>query len=131
MKTRARILVVGLALCGAGLCLAAAPFDGKSYEIKLVEVGSGKEQTDRLIFEGGTFDSVECRQYGFAKVPYEASQDDEDDEVWTFHAEARSEKEGLARWKGVVSGDRLKGTMEWIKDGQEPIRYEFRGSVKR
>jgi len=117
----ALLFVTAAGHVGAG---AAGALDGKSFEVK-VEQG-GDEQTDTLIFAEGTFDSVECRQYGFSAVPYQAEKKGD---RWLFSAEAHSEKEGVARWKGTVIGDSVSGTMEWIKAGQETIHYEFSGKL--
>lgn len=117
----------------AALCLAAVAFademagelDGSSFEVQVT--GGDDSWSDTLLFANGTFDSVECRQYGFGAVQYDVEKKGDS---WTFSAEASSEKEGVTHWKGTVSGNSISGTMEWTKPGQDPVVYEFSGASK-
>lgn len=106
----------------------AGPLDGKTFEVMVIDQSSGEETADTLLFANGTFDSVACRQYGFGKAPYEATQEGE---TWTFTAEAVSPEEGTTTWVGTISGDAIEGTMEWAKSGQNPMHYEFAGALKK
>lgn len=126
MKT-SRWVPLFLALCLATVAFPGDPagaLDGRRFA---VEVTDGHETLpDTLIFENGTFDSVECRQYGFGAVEYHATKKGDS---WTFSAQATSEKEGVARWEGIVDGDSISGSMVWSKAGQDPVRYEYEGKA--
>jgi hypothetical protein len=52
-------------------------------------------------------------------------------EAVMIEAETKSPKEGSMRWKGVVQGETLAGSMIWTKDGQAPIAYWFKGTLKK
>ncbi len=123
-------VIAALALAASALAgpqVAGALLDGKTFEIRLVEQDKSEPQRDSLIFAEGTFDSTGCRQYGFARTPYTVERKGE---AWHFAAEAKSEKEGTNRWKGIVSGNHIAGTLVWSKPGQATINYTFTGEIK-
>jgi hypothetical protein len=131
MKETVHFAIVLVSLFAAAFAVfagteTAGALDGKSFTVTMTEQG-GEEQPDTLIFADGTFDSVACREYGFGAAPYQAEKKGD---AWTFSAETRSEEEGVARWKGTVTGETVEGTMEWLKPGQDAIRYEFSGSLE-
>jgi len=118
------IPILALVLSAGVVC--AGGLDGKTFEVSIAEAG-GEAGPDTLIFKDGMFDSVECRQYGFGPAAYEAAKEGDG---WGFSVSTSSEKEGVAHWKGTVSGDSISGTMEWVKPGQDAITYEFSGKLK-
>jgi hypothetical protein len=110
-----------------GSVASANPFKGKTFEVKMGEVGK-KQDVDKLVFFKGKFTSVDCTQWGFGSTKYQAKNTGSS---WTFSARAKSKTEGNAQWKGTLSGSMLKGTMRWTKKGQKPIVYAFTGKVSR
>ena len=40
-------------------------------------------------------------------------------------------EEGKAEWEGAVKGDDISGTFIWSKEGQDPIIYTYKGSIKK
>jgi len=109
--------------------LAENSLDGKTFEVKVSEQGQDGEPTaDELIFKEGTFFSTDCEQYGFRATPYKATA--EGDKTM-FESTLMSKKEGKADWKGTVDGNSITGTFVWSKEGQDPIKYEFQGNLKK
>ncbi len=99
--------------------------DGKTFEVTIREP-SGKEETDRLIFADGTFDSPACHEWGFSAVPYQTYTEDGS---LHFTAEMTSDEEGTIEWEGVVDGDEISGSYDWMKEGQDTITYSFSGTI--
>jgi hypothetical protein len=132
MKFVAKMAVVTFAMAlTVGACKkkeasAAGSLDGKTFAVQLTK--PGESSNDKLVFAQGTFDSVECQKYGFAKASYEMKTEGG---AMTFRSEAKSAKEGLMKWAGRVEGDRVSGTADWIKEGQAPIHYTFAGSLAK
>ena len=130
----------GLFLFALTLCLslgalsphsasAGDSLDGKSFMIKITEHGKEGEKTDdELIFKEGTFFSVDCEQYGFGSAPYESKSKGD---TTLFKSTLTSAAEGKSEWEGAVTGDKVKGTFIWSKDGQDPLIYTYEGSLKQ
>ncbi|MGH7214568.1 MAG: hypothetical protein ACREIT_07385 [Tepidisphaeraceae bacterium] len=87
-----------------------------------------KDFDDTLIFKGNTFESEACRPHGFKPVEYEA--DTRGVSTVPFSAKPKSEKEGTAHWQGVVTGNDIKGELEWTKPDGSVLRYTFQGEKK-
>lgn len=104
---------------------SAGGLDGKTFTVTSTDP-SGETSDDTLVFADGTFDSLACHEWGFGKGPYTVEKSDDG---WTFSAVTTSETEGEAHWHGTVSGDAISGTMTWSKPGQDPIVYEFSGTL--
>ena len=118
--------IVGLfGLLATSAFAQPAALDGLSFSIQTAD-SAGEEGPDTLLFVDGTFESTDCRQWGFTAAPYTAT--DADGTV-SFSAEAASESEGTASWTGTITGDQISGTMVWSKEGQEPITYTFSGAA--
>ena len=81
----------------------------------VLECGKTAGDADTLIFEGGRFRSTACDRYGYGDGAYRASP--AADGV-AFEAETESAKYGQLRWRGVVRGARLDGTLTMVRDGQ-------------
>ncbi len=124
------IFTVALSITNSGMnyALASDSLDVKSFSIKINEHGKDSEATDdELIFKDGTFFSSDCEQYGFSPAKYESKSKDD---VTMFKSTLTSEKEGKAEWEGKVKGDNIEGTFIWSKEGQDPIVYTYKGSLK-
>jgi len=105
----------------------ANPLDGKTFVGEITKKGEAKPDADTFSFTGGKFHSTGCDQYGFKPSRYKVTQVGE---RWTFTTSSSSPKEGLMSWKGTLKGDVLAGTAIWNKDGQAPIEYKFKATVK-
>jgi hypothetical protein len=107
---------------------AAATLDGKSFAGTSTEDGKKKGDADTLIFADGKFRSTACDQYGFKPAAYTVKSEGK---ALVFEATAQSDKEGTNTWKGKVLGDAITGHLVWTKKGQKPIKYTFKGSLKK
>lgn len=124
-QIRALVLVIALPLCTvSALAAAEGALDGRSFHGTTAARGQETGEADTLVFADGTFRSLGCDEYGFAAAPYSA---EEEDGTIHFEAEAVSETEGTISWQGVVTGDAVRATFLWTKEGQEPIEYLFEG----
>lgn len=123
------VLSISIMSANPNYALAGGSLDGKTFSVKLHEDGKDGEATDdELIFKDGTFFSTDCEQYGFGAAPYEARS--KGDTV-LFKSTLTSEKEGKAEWEGKVTGDKIKGSFIWSKEGQDSITYGYEGSLKQ
>lgn len=116
-------IVIGASLIAATAFAKMSPLEGSTFDVKMAEVGK-KQGPDKLIFASGKFTSTECTKYGFGPSAYKAKKHGKS---WSFTAHAKSAKEGDAYWKGMITGNKISGTMRWVKKGQKPIRYKFAG----
>jgi hypothetical protein len=125
------VLAVCLSIIGANLNVAFADdsLDGKSFLIKVSEHGKDGEATDdELIFKDGTFFSADCEQYSFSPASYESRSKGG---TTLFKSTLMSDKEGKSEWEGAVKGDTISGTFIWSKEGQDPMIYRYKGSIKK
>ena len=121
------LFVLGLSLSVVGAvhntASADEALDGKTFTVTVTPTGKGEEpSTDELIFEGGTFSSTNCEQYGFGPAAYETRTKGK---AVLFKSTLTSEEEGTAEWEGAVKGDKIRGTFIWTKDGQDPVIYTY------
>jgi len=133
------ILVSSIYLCIFSVCalliganfnaaLADDSLDGRSFSVELSEANKNEASQDELIFKDGTFFSAGCEQYGFTPAKYEAKSKGG---AIMFKSTLMSGKEGKAEWEGAVKGDEISGTMFWSKEGQDPIIYTYKGTIKK
>ncbi|MCI0480328.1 MAG: hypothetical protein L0213_01925 [Candidatus Dadabacteria bacterium] len=108
--------------------LAGETLDGRSFSVEMTETSKNEAAKDELIFKDGTFFSTECEQYGFTPAPYESKSKDG---AVLFKSTLTSGKEGKTEWEGSVKGDEISGTMFWSKEGQDPIIYSYKGTIKK
>ena len=83
---------------------------------------------DTLVFEGGKFTSEACKKHGFGPVEYE--EDTRRFGPAKFTAEPSSDKEGKAKWTGMVTAAEISGDMVWTKKDGTVLRYSFKGEKK-
>jgi len=107
---------------------AGETLDGRTFTVGLTETGKNETTEDELIFKDGTFFSTGCEQYGFTPAKYESRAKDG---VILFKSALTSGKEGKTEWEGAVTGDEISGTMFWTKEGQEPVIYTYKGTIKK
>lgn len=125
-----RALLALIVLWLAVIAIAAAAgglLDGRTFVGELGEKGKDKGEAETLVFKDGLFDPLQCHPYGFGAVPYKARLDRS---LIRFEAETKSEKEGTMRWKGTVEEGAVSATALWTKEGQAPIEYWFKGTLK-
>lgn len=108
--------------------LADDSLDGRTYSVELTEANKNEASQDELVFKGGTFFSTGCEQYGFTPAAYEARSKGG---AIMFKSTLASGKEGKSEWEGAVTGDEISGTMFWTKEGQEPVIYSYKGTLKK
>ena len=108
--------------------LAGEALDGRTYSVELTATGKNEATKDELIFKDGTFFSTECEKYGFTPASYESKSKAD---VLLFKSALTSGKEGKTEWEGAVTGDEISGTMFWTKEGQEPVIYSYKGTIKK
>jgi len=128
--TRFVFAVAALAALAASGALAppssiGAPLDGEVYEVRISETGKDPI-VDRLIFLNGSFESVECFQYGFGKTAYTTNLMGD---AVIFEARTASPGEGTTSWTGVVQGSAIEGSMTWELEGKGGVTYTFAGSL--
>ncbi|HTF90061.1 MAG TPA: hypothetical protein VK843_16725 [Planctomycetota bacterium] len=109
-----------LVACQSGL--SKGPLDGRVYEVTLA--GPQEAQPDRLVFDGGRFESTACRSYGFVTTPYSTK---ENGSAKTFEASAKSGKAGSTAWNGAIQGETIEGTMIWTDDKGQKNQFRFSG----
>jgi hypothetical protein len=122
MKTRLMAGVFAF-LVAVAAWAGKGKLDGKTYKVTVTET-SKSSFADTLTFKNGTFDSSECRQYGFKPTVYAG-------DGATFTVTAKSDKEGTTEWSGTIKGDSIEGKMVWTKAGQAPINYSFSGTTAK
>jgi hypothetical protein len=93
---------------------ATAALDGMRFEGIVLEPGKTSGDADTLIFEGGRFRSTACDRYAYGDGAYTAA---ESGDGIRFESETTSPKYGQLRWRGVVRGQRLDGTLTMVRDG--------------
>ena len=103
----------------------------------LVFVGQFEEkhisgaESDKLVFDNGTFHSDAHARQGFAKGAYSAEA--EQDKIY-FQAVTTSPSNGTITWSGVVSGDTIEVNFRLRKDGwfADTVKdYMFRGTLAK
>ncbi len=124
------IFSVCASLFGTNLNAASADdsLDGRSFSVELTETNKSEATKDELIFKDGTFFSTECEKHGFTPAPYESKSKAG---AVLFKSALTSGNEGKTEWEGSVTGDEISGTMFWSKDGQDPIIYTYKGTIKK
>jgi hemoglobin len=116
MTVRAAAAAFVLTAIFEASALAAA--GGGTFDVEVKE-GAKHAFKDRLIVTGDTFESLECRKYGFAPARYNGS-------AATFLVSAKSAKEGAVQWKGTINADQIEGTLDWTNGGKTS-KYTFTG----
>jgi len=105
---------------------APGALDGKRFVVTMGEKGKEEMERDTLHFIAGTFRSNACDQYGFDSAAYTATSRRD---TTSFKTVTMSAKEGRMEWSGWSAGGAIGGSVVWIKEGQNPIEYWFKGSV--
>lgn len=117
-----------LVLSATAAAAAKGPLDGKAFRGETGEQGKAKGDKEEFVFKDGTFDPLECHQYGFAATAYKATVEGE---TVRFEADHTNKKGDRMRWVGTVKGDLLEGTMTYWEGKQAPAPYWFKATLKR
>lgn len=104
---------------------AVTSLNGKSFAIELWE-NDKSAGPDTVVFYENTCQSSQCLQYGFAESAYSVKPEGNGIR-WV--STVASETEGKIYWNGLITGDKIEGTMAWEKEGQATINYKFSGSA--
>lgn len=115
------------------------PLDGRKFKTELIEDGKKKPlDEEELTFNMGKFKSslFSDPSWGFTKGgKYEITRDSTTSDgvkIYSWVAELTNESEEKLSWSGMVNGDNIDGTMEFInKKGQVKRTYSFTGEVKK
>jgi hypothetical protein len=132
---RSRSTFLALLICSC-LTLALAPrtradgVEGK-YKVKIepdedARKAGEKDYDDTLTITPSKFSSEAGKNKGFGETTY-----DEDSRRFgpaTFTAEAKSDKEGTAKWTGTVTATEIQGEMTWTKKDGSTVHYTYKGS---
>jgi hypothetical protein len=98
--------------------------DGRQYRSQTIGKDGSAQSDDVLVFRGGNFASLSCRQYGFGESPYWIRL--EGGKIH-FLAETVSPTHGTILWKGAIQGNKLEATYVWTKiRWYWTIRREYR-----
>ncbi len=100
--------------------------DGKTFEIEMTDP-TGAKQPDKLVFDGGTFESKACMPYGFSKSGYKAEQADG---ALRFSATTHSPTDGTMEWSGTIRDSRIDGTAKATNLAGKVTPYTFGGSLQ-
>lgn len=90
--------------------------DGMQFKAGIVRadnVGKVQPLEDELIFEDGKFISMICKRFNFTPAPYWIRSDGN---RVHFLAELSSPTDGKMIWEGTLDGNKLDGTMHWIRE---------------
>jgi hypothetical protein len=91
---------------------AGHELDGRTFEVSGIDVGSGAELTDEIIFREGTFQSVDCQNYcDFGWSDYQTKNI-----AGVIHFSVRTvcpDAPHTVVWYGTVTGDELVVDATW------------------
>lgn len=112
---------------------AGGPLDGSTWEVRVRRQGLfALPRRDTLVFERGRFISSGHLEQGFLPGSYQAegglSAFNGLSDSW--QASQESEREGSLHWRGRVEGERIEGTVTWIRTGGGVKTYAFHGRRK-
>ena len=127
-------LVVAALVLGPSAIAQTAALDGRAFVADAGMKGKdADEKGDVITFNGGSFHSSLCDQWGYSKAAYKASANGD---AVQFEAETQSEKDGRLVWKGTVRGNDIEGTFVHYRKGwllnpnPEPQEHWFKGKAR-
>jgi hypothetical protein len=117
-----------LVLCGR--VIAADPFESTRWEIKVApdedaRRAGAKDFDEVLVFKGSLFTAQSLEKRGFKSVQYE--DDTRRFGPASFKAEQESDKEGQAKWTGLITATSIKGELVWTKKDGTTLTYSYTG----
>lgn len=106
----------------------AQTLNGTTYKIQITDLANPNEaKTDLVSFSEKMFDSEFSQSKGFSKTSF--IEKIGADGIF-FQVTFSSEKEGVMIWNGSVKGNVIQGKISWEKNGQEPAKYSYTGSLE-
>ncbi len=105
-----------------------SPFEGAVFTIDNY-IEDKFDNTEDLTFKDNYVEGSICVQYGFEKAKYTTSINEEG--IWEFNCVMLSKEHGKMVWNGQKSGNNISGGYLWTKEGQDPIKYTFKGKLKQ
>ena len=128
IATAAALALAALGFAARGNA-AAGPLDGKTFVAESGEQGKpAAGPKDTLVFRDGKLRSTACDTYGFGDGTYTSMSHPG---ALMIHARTESAKEGVIVWNFTVRGEALEGNYVWTKQGQKPITYWVKGTLKK
>lgn len=113
---------------GAARSTGMHALDGKRFEVRLIEQGATKGESDTLEFDSGRFHSTACDAYGFSASPYTTQMIDG---VLTFRASCTNSAGDRNDWHGTLRGERIEGAFTWTPVKGEPVERSYAGAQLR
>lgn len=144
MRQALVVTVFGVVLVGAGIigrcpsaggeqtskeAAPASSLDGTTWPVKLIPDAAAAQKgeksfDDELAFKNGQVAMSACIKAGFAPSSYTLAPSGS---AWSFETRQISKKQEKTDWRGLVSGDSIKGTMVWTKADGTIIHYNYEG----
>jgi hypothetical protein len=111
--------------------------DGKIFTVELTEEKEGskkaaKPTADEFSFKGGKFRATVANDLGFTNNLYDATQDTTAEGrpvEFTIETKLADTQERFS-CEGVVKGDHIEGTANYIRKGKTKSTYTFTGELK-
>ena len=133
MTRRTFLFVALFSLLTVAVAHARDPFEGTSWKVTVTPdsdaSGAGEKSfEDTLIFKGAKFTSEKFKSRGFDAVTYD--NDTSPGNIGTFTANAKSEKNGTAKWSGQVAATSIKGDFVWTRPDGTVLTFSFTGEKK-
>jgi len=100
----------------------ASNIDGRTFFITSYMPDGSKSEDEYIYFKEGTLEGSECSKYGYDQPKYTVSDDGK------IEATMQSSEQGTLKWEGQIKNGVFTGTSYWKKEGQEDIRFTFKGS---
>jgi len=109
---------------------ARPSMDGSIWNVKLKPSSIlSFSRKDTLVFNEGQVASSAYAAHGFLPAAYAAVHNGErNEDAW--NAVAASRQEGTINWEGLVSGDKIQGTLVWYKADGKVEKLSFAGFRK-
>ena len=108
-------------------------FEGTTWKVTVTPdedaKGSGEKAfDDTFVFKGGKFTSEKFKAKGFDAVDYD--EDTRRGPLGTVTVNAKSDKNGTAKWTATTTGGQLSGDLVWTKADGSVLNYTFTAEKK-
>ena len=121
------VAVVGVIGMALPAWAAAGGLDGKTFSGQIGPQGKSEGKDDNFVFQDGAFESTLCTTFGYGKGAYTTTPAGM---ALEFTAETADQKGGTMKWKGLVKGDMVEGTVVSMENGQASESW-FRGILQQ
>ena len=131
MNPHPRTILIALLLAAPLLASADSPdtkpIDGKTYTGTITKSGENQGDPDDFVFKEGTFISTACASFGFKPANYSTKADGK---RLLFDAVNETDNGVHMHWKGVIQGDHLEATADWLRQDQPVVQFRAQASLK-